>query len=311
MNDEGPPINQGDDIAGIIESVGADVKEFKVGDRVAAFHEMRSPFGSYAEYGAAWEHTTFHIPKHTSYAEAATIPLAAMTSALGIFQTLALPAPWVPRTEEQKSATPVLVYGGGTAVGAFAIKFLKIAQIGPVIVVAGKAQEYVGSLIDRSKGDTVIDYRQGPDAVVKGITDALAGKKLLYAFDGVSEHGSYETIWKVLDQERGKITTVLPSSGAEKAGIPKKNILMTMVGSAHSYETEPGGEFFRFFGYTFYRFIARGLEQGWFSGHPFTHVPGGLAGIQQALEDLKNGKASATKYVLQIDETEGVAKWKE
>lgn len=35
-----PPANQGDDISGIVHSVGDNVYEFKPGDRVAAFHEM-------------------------------------------------------------------------------------------------------------------------------------------------------------------------------------------------------------------------------------------------------------------------------
>jgi NADPH:quinone reductase len=40
-----PPMNTGDDIAGIVHSVGAGVAEFKPGDRVAAFHEMMKPHG--------------------------------------------------------------------------------------------------------------------------------------------------------------------------------------------------------------------------------------------------------------------------
>jgi NADPH:quinone reductase-like Zn-dependent oxidoreductase len=63
----GGSTNQGDDIAGIVEKVGANVFEFKPGDRVAAFHEMQTPHGSYAEYAVAWQHTTFHIPKSISF----------------------------------------------------------------------------------------------------------------------------------------------------------------------------------------------------------------------------------------------------
>lgn len=59
--------NEGDDIAGVVEKVGANVFEFKPGDRVAAFHEMRTRGGSYAEYAIAWQHTTFHIPEKTSF----------------------------------------------------------------------------------------------------------------------------------------------------------------------------------------------------------------------------------------------------
>ncbi len=63
----GTTANEGDDIAGVVEAVGANVFEFAPGDRVAAFHEMRTPHGSYAEYAIAWQHTTFRIPAHTTF----------------------------------------------------------------------------------------------------------------------------------------------------------------------------------------------------------------------------------------------------
>ena len=63
----GQTSNQGDDIAGVVHAVGSDVVEFKPGDRVAAFHQMATPGGSYAEYAVSFDHTTFHIPKKTSF----------------------------------------------------------------------------------------------------------------------------------------------------------------------------------------------------------------------------------------------------
>ena len=45
--------NSGDDLAGIVEKVGANVFEFKPGDRVAALHEITTAGGSYAEYSTA------------------------------------------------------------------------------------------------------------------------------------------------------------------------------------------------------------------------------------------------------------------
>ena len=60
-------IVQGDDIAGTVHAVGPGVTEFRPGDRVAAFHELGTPGGSFAEYAIALDHTTFHIPDKTSF----------------------------------------------------------------------------------------------------------------------------------------------------------------------------------------------------------------------------------------------------
>ena len=68
----GEPHNSGDDIAGIIEVAGENVTEFKKGDRVAAFHEMMAPHGSFAEYAISWAYSTFHLPKKTSFEEVGT-----------------------------------------------------------------------------------------------------------------------------------------------------------------------------------------------------------------------------------------------
>ena len=49
------PANTRDDIAGVVHAVGENVYELKPGDRVATFHEMGTPGGSYAENAIAWQ----------------------------------------------------------------------------------------------------------------------------------------------------------------------------------------------------------------------------------------------------------------
>jgi len=287
-------INQGDDIAGIVEKVGGAVTEFKPGDRVAAFHEMRTPHGSYAEYAIAWAHTTFHLPARTSFEEAAALPLAAMTAAVGLYLRLELPHPWTPATRE----IPLIVYGAASAVGAYAIQLARKSNIHPLICVAGSSAPYVETLIDRSKGDTVIDYRGGNDAVVQGLQDALAGRPALYAFDAVSEKGSLENLARVLAPQGAKATFVLPFKKYDEVpdSVEKR---LTQVGCVHIDQKE--------FGFVFFRYIALGLKEGWFKGQPQEVVPGGLGGVQTALENLKAGKANAVKYVFRIADTEGVS----
>jgi len=61
--------NSGDDVAGEVAEIGEDVFEFRPGDRVAAFHQMVTRGGSFAEYAIAPASTTFHLPKKTSFEE--------------------------------------------------------------------------------------------------------------------------------------------------------------------------------------------------------------------------------------------------
>lgn len=289
-------INQGDDMAGIVEKVGANVSEFKAGDRVAGMNEMQTPGGSYAEYGLLPAHTAFHIPKNVSFEEAAAIPLAALTSALGLYQRLGLPHPWQPATEP----IPLVIYGAASAVGAYAIHLARRSNIHPLICVAGKSADYVETLIDRSKGDTIVDYRDGDEAVVEGLKKGLNGKQLFHAFDAVSEKGSYANLFKVLEPKGSKITFVLPVDDKSiPEGVQAKG---TVVSDVHKGETGTD------FGFVMMRYIARGLEQGWFKPQPQVVVPGGLGGVQGALENLKAGKANAVKYVFRIADTEGVGK---
>ncbi|OAL57310.1 zinc-binding oxidoreductase-like protein ToxD [Pyrenochaeta sp. DS3sAY3a] len=280
--------NSGDDIAGIVHSVGSNVWEFSPGDRVASFHEMMTPHGSFAEYAVGWQHTTFHIPKALSFEEAATLPLAFMTAAIGLHLRLGLPDPWTPATQP----TPLVVYGGAGAVGAYVIKLAQRANIHPIIAVAGRGAPFVESLIDRSKGDTIVDYRAGDAAVVSGIKDALRGAKLHFAYDAVSEHNSYTNIVQVLEPG-GALTLVLP--GKQYEGIPESVVQsVTMVGDAHNKDKD--------FAYVYFRYAGRGLSEGWLRPHPHEVVEGGLEGVERGLKRLKGGEASGVKFVFRVGE---------
>ncbi|KAF3069804.1 Protein TOXD [Daldinia childiae] len=284
-------INQGDDIGGIVQEVGSNVTEFKPGDRVAGFHQFLTPHGSFAEYAISPQHTTFHISQKTTFEEAAAVPLAAMTAAIGLYAKLGLPQPWTPATEP----TPLLIYGAASAVGAYAVQLARKSNIYPLICVAGKSQAYVETLIDRSKGDVIIDYRDGDDAVVEALKKAVGDSKLLYAFDATAEYNSYVNISKVV-AEGSKVTSVLPPQNFEyPAHVSHSG---TLVGSVHTEDKD--------FGYVYSRYFGRGLDEGWFKAQPQVVVPGGLGGIQEALDNLKAGKANAIKYVFRIAETEGV-----
>lgn len=61
----GPPRNEGNDVAGFVESTGDEVTGFRKGDRVAAF--LGTSGGGFAEYALAEALTTFFLPANTSF----------------------------------------------------------------------------------------------------------------------------------------------------------------------------------------------------------------------------------------------------
>lgn len=189
--------------------------------------------------------------------------------------------------------------------GAFAIKLACLSNIHPIIAIAGKASTFVESLIDRKKGDTIVDYRSGDEAVRTKIAEAADGHPIHHAVDSISEKGSYLNIAAVLSTP-GRIATVLPIEEGDE--IPEGiTIAMINVGSVHKPPAEGKTMEDQEFGSVFFPFLGRSLAQGWFTGHPFEVRQGGLGGLEGALRDLKDGKASAVKYVVRIGETEGLS----
>ncbi|KAL8846944.1 MAG: hypothetical protein Q9221_007986 [Calogaya cf. arnoldii] len=305
-------INQGDDIAGTIHAVGSDVLAFKPGDRVAALYQVGAPGGSYAEYAVAWDYTTCQIPSNISFSEAATLPLCYATAALALYQNLRLPPPFHPLPSS--SSQPLIIHGASSAVGSFAIKLACASNIHPIIAICGAGAPYVHTLLDPSKGDAIVDYRNGGEAVVSGIREAIrkAGcKNAKYAFDATTADGSWEHLAKAMDG-KGKITFVLFEWQGK--GLPEgMELTQTHVGVFHggvgvgetegkaSEESKKNDDAVQEFASVYFGLLSRGLRDGWMKPHPHTVFEGGLEnGVGKALGELKAGKASAMKFVVPI-----------
>ncbi|TVY34197.1 Trans-enoyl reductase [Lachnellula subtilissima] len=292
------PLNSGDDIAGTVHALGSEVvktREFAVGDRVAAFHPMMSPHGAFAEYAVAPYHTVFKIPDETSFEEAATIPLVITTAGITLFRRQGLPPPWSPRSSESPPL-PLIVYGASGALGTFAVKLARASNIHPIIAIAGSSSWHLGPLLDKSKGDTLVDYRLGAEEMKRLVKENL----------NVSQMLSPST-----DTEKSFLSVVSGSNRYDDEGIPGSvKVVYTYVGTAHSAAYRPGMvkqptdvEFVKSdpeWTYVFFRYVAKMLVDGNLTGHPFEVVDGGLQGVGEGLKMLKAGKAKGFKYVFRV-----------
>ncbi len=132
----------GDDIAGEVESVGKNVKNFKPGDEVFGM----SNWGAFAEYRCVPENRIIHKPTNISYEEAAAVPIAAI-AALKSLQDYG----------KIQQGQKVLINGASGGTGTFAIQLAKTFGT----EVTGVCSTNKMDLVQSIGADHVIDYNKG------------------------------------------------------------------------------------------------------------------------------------------------------
>jgi alcohol dehydrogenase len=137
-----PPIALGCDVAGVVVAVGARVSRFTAGNEVyARLEEMR--MGGLAERVVADDSVVALKPARATFAEAAAVPLAALTSLQALRESAAL-----------QPGQRVLIHAGAGGVGTFAIQIAKIVGLWVATTTSTKNVDFVKTL----GADEVIDY---------------------------------------------------------------------------------------------------------------------------------------------------------
>ena len=132
----------GKDVAGDVEAVGANVKEFKVGD--AVFGDLSEcGWGAFAEYVSVPENAIVHKPANSSFEEAAAVPESAVVALQGLRNL-----------GQIQSGQKVLIYGASGGIGTFAVQIAKSFGTHVTGVCSTKNLDLVCSL----GADLVIDY---------------------------------------------------------------------------------------------------------------------------------------------------------
>jgi NADPH2:quinone reductase len=152
--------------AGEVAEVGADVKEFRAGDRV-----MCSGLGGYAEYAVSDYGRTVPMPPNMTFEQAGTLPVAIQTMHNAVVTAGRL-----------KKGETILMQGASTGVGLMGMLMAK--QQGAKLVIGSSTNAERRGRLKECGADLAIDSRdpKWPDEVIK----ATEGKGVNLIVDMIS-----------------------------------------------------------------------------------------------------------------------------
>jgi NADPH:quinone reductase-like Zn-dependent oxidoreductase len=186
------PLTLGSDLSGTIAAVGPGVSGMTMGDEV--FGVTNSQFtGAYAEYAVASAGMLARKPRSLSYAEAASVPVIAVTAWQGLFEHARLEA-----------GLTVLIHGAAGNVGAYAVQLAHRAGLRSIATAGAKDIDYVRSL----GADKVLDYhtQRFEDEVrdIDAVLDLVGGETQARSFQVLRRGGKLISAVSQPDQQRAK-----------------------------------------------------------------------------------------------------------
>lgn len=137
----------GHEFSGLVEAIGKDVTQYKVGDAILGTPTTLKT-GGYAEYICIPENRKKGVlglkPKNINFNEAAALPVGGMT------------ALYLLHKAKLNKGQKVVIYGASGSVGSYAIQIAKAQEATVVAVCSSSNFDMVQSL----GADQVIDYRE-------------------------------------------------------------------------------------------------------------------------------------------------------
>ncbi|NCT48429.1 MAG: zinc-binding alcohol dehydrogenase family protein, partial [Paraglaciecola sp.] len=150
----------GYDASGVVQAVGADVTRFKVGDAVYYAGSVVRP-GSNAQLQLVDERIVSLKPQQLSFAQAAAVPLTALTAWEALFDNMQV------EQGVKGGARAIVIIGGAGGVGSIAIQLAR--QLTDLIVIASASRAETQAWVKKMGAHHVIDHRQNMAAQIAAL----------------------------------------------------------------------------------------------------------------------------------------------
>ncbi|KAF8577407.1 GroES-like protein [Ramaria rubella] len=309
------PAVVGTDAAGVVEQIGSNVTGFKKGDRVIIHHPLASVYqglftedkATFREYSIVPAEIVAKIPDNISFDQAATVPLGLATAAIGLYNASSgeeitrggdefdyapygvhgagLTAPWKPSGEGKYKGQGILIFGGSSSVGQYAIQLARLSGFSPIVTTASLHNT---DLLKSLGATHVIDRKANVVAEAQKILTTPPN----VVFDAIAED-TQEQGWEVLAPNGTLILVLVPKDTLKDGESGKKRI--AIFGNVNVQ---------REIGRGIYANLTEFLRSGKIKPNRVDVLPGGLAGIPAGLKRMEENKVSGVKLVARPHETE-------
>jgi NADPH:quinone reductase-like Zn-dependent oxidoreductase len=186
----------GHEFSGVVAALGKNAQGFQEGQEVYGMNDWFAD-GATAEFCVTQPQSISLKPATLTHDEAATVPIAALTSWQGLHVRAKI-----------QPGERVLVHGGGGAVGIFAVQLAHLHGAHVIATVSPKQMKLVAEL----GADEVIDYRssrfEDRTQKVDVIFDGVGGETLDRSWNMLKPGGRMVTIASIDDSAEQRIKDV-------------------------------------------------------------------------------------------------------
>ncbi|KAF1934403.1 GroES-like protein [Didymella exigua CBS 183.55] len=291
------PAILGSDGSGTVAAIGKDVSGFNFGDRVF----FQSGYGdddvsTFQEYIKIPAEIVAKTPKNISDEEAAGIVLATMAAATAYYDTTGqgLKAPWVEGGSTAGKGKTIVILGGSSSVGQYAIQLARLSGFERIITNASAVHhDHLQSL-----GAHVVLDRNASG--LKDFHKALEGSTLEFVFDTIASKETQTLGVEILQatSTKGSRVVIVGPVNDEAKNLGESKEPHVAVQQIMGIALKPK-----------LRSIIKGLtdslggQDGWVSNGEFKPnrvevITGGLEKLQEGMEKNKHG-VSGVKIVIQ------------
>ncbi|KAF4445343.1 Zinc-binding alcohol dehydrogenase domain-containing protein cipB [Fusarium austroafricanum] len=284
------PAILGSSFAGIVEKVGANVAGFQVGDRVVGMKTAGasdSKYSAYQEYSISPEVTTTKVSDEETMDLAVRLVGNLPTLPALFNYTLKLERP-VPGEKPKSQGKRILIYGGTSSIGSMAVQYLTQAGYEVITTTSPKHKDFVSQL----GASNIIDHSQEPEKLIKDLTNAGPYDIVL---DTISTGATVKLLAEVVAAQGGdSVYALQPPFGPETlpTGVTRK-----FDGWSLLLGKEENAELLK---WIFETYFPKALETKSLISVPARKIPGGLNGLNDALDLLFFKGVSSEKVVVDL-----------